>query len=34
MMKNPIKTALSSDPVFDNQYDVQILKKGCLFTGL
>ena len=27
MMENPIKTALSSDPVFDNQYDIQILKK-------
>ena len=27
MMKKPIKTALSSDPVFDNQYDIQILKK-------
>ena len=28
MMKKPIKTALSSDPVFDNQYYIQMLKKA------
>ena len=31
MMKKPIKTALSSDPFFDNQYEIQILKKVALY---